>query len=73
MKSASHHESLAERERVAVWIFSEADDLRIAELLSQGFAEIDRRQLGRFIRVELLKTAPKVEELAPWPREGHRW
>jgi len=59
--------------RVTVWVFDASDDQRIAGLLAQDFAEIDRRQLGRFTRVELLKTAPKVEDVREWPREGFRW
>ncbi len=73
MKGQHHHESLAERERHTVWVFDSSDDQRIAELLAQDFEVLYSCVLGGRQRVELAKSAPKVEEVTTWPREGFRW
>ncbi len=73
MKNAFHHESLAERERHTVWVFGEADDQRVVELLAQDFEVLYSCVLGGRQRIELVKSRPVLEELAPWPREGFRW
>ncbi|GEM_PF-915124 len=59
--------------RVTVWIFSEADDQRVVELLAQDFEVLYSCVLGGRQRIELVKSRPKVEEATTWPREGFRW